>query len=377
MESISFSLTKGLMHFYFILIAIFISSLSFAQDVPLHTLHLPAGFTISIYADVENARSMAMGTKGILFVSSLSAGNVYAVIPDKTGPHGTKVVRIASGLNKPNGVAFYQGSLYIAETGRILRYNQIEDHLQSPPKPVIVTQALPQQAGDHDWRYIKFGPDGKLYIAIGMPCNVCLSKDTRFGTIMRMNPDGSNMETYVKGIRNSVGFDWDPLTKQLWFTDNGRDWLGDNLPPDKLNYAPKMGMNFGFPYIDGKNLPDPIYGKMQPSQTNFSQPTLELPAHVAALGMHFYHGNMFPANYRHQIFIAEHGSWNRTHKIGYQVVKAQIQNNHVIALTPFISGWLQGEKPWGRPVDILEMNDGSLLISDDYAGKIYRVFHNK
>lgn len=345
-----------------------LSMSSYGEDLPLHLLKLPDGFTISIYASLSEPRQMAMGSKDIVFVGSRGAGKVYAILPDSKG---TKVFTIASGLDNPNGVAFHNGSLYIAEISRILRFDNIESHLSNPLPPVVINDSLPK-AREHGWRYIRFGPDEKLYISIGAPCNVCLKKDERFATIMRMDADGKHLEIYSKGIRNSVGFDWDPITRNLWFTDNGRDWMGDNSPPDLINYAPNKNLNFGFPFCHGKNTPDPDFGKIHPCSA-FTPPTYELPAHVAPLGISFYTGKQFPSRYFDQAFICEHGSWNRSHKIGFQLVTAKIQNDHVEEVKPFISGWLQGEKAWGRPVDTIMMKDGSLLISDDYANVIYRV----
>ncbi|HAT1923769.1 TPA: sorbosone dehydrogenase family protein [Legionella pneumophila] len=353
-----------------------ISSTGLGQDLPLNLLKYPAGFTVSIYAQpVVDAREMALGSKDIVFVGSRNAGKVYAVIPDKKNSHGTRVLTIASGLNMPNGVAFHQGSLYVAEVGRILRFDNIESNLNNPPKPTVITTKLPKEKA-HGWRFISFGPDGRLYIGVGVPCNVCLMDDPHYATIMRMEANGQNLEVYAKGIRNTVGFDWDPIHHNLWFTDNGRDWLGDDLPPDELNVAPRKGMDFGFPYCYGKSTADPVYGKLH-SCSEFTPPVYEFPAHVAPLGMSFYTGKLFPSNYWGQIFISEHGSWNRSHKIGYQVITAKIKNNHVTEVKPFISGWLQGEKAWGRPVDTLVMPDGALLISDDYANVIYRVSYQQ
>ncbi|HAT8146480.1 TPA: sorbosone dehydrogenase family protein, partial [Legionella pneumophila] len=353
-----------------------ISSTGLGQDLPLNLLKYPAGFTVSIYArPVVDAREMALGSKDIVFVGSRNAGKVYAVIPDKKNSHGTRVLTIASGLNMPNGVAFHQGSLYVAEVGRILRFDNIESNLNNPPKPTVVTTKLPKEKA-HGWRFISFGPDGRLYIGVGAPCNVCLMDDPHYATIMIMEANGQNLEVYAKGIRNTVGFDWDPIHHNLWFTDNGRDWLGDDLPPDELNVAPRKGMDFGFPYCYGKSTADPVYGKLH-SCSEFTPPVYEFPAHVAPLGMSFYTGKLFPSNYWGQIFISEHGSWNRSHKIGYQVITAKIKNNHVTEVKPFISGWLQGEKAWGRPVDTLVMPDGALLISDDYANVIYRVSYQQ
>ncbi|MFO3387660.1 PQQ-dependent sugar dehydrogenase [Legionella pneumophila serogroup 1] len=355
---------------------VLISFASLGQALPLHLLKYPPGFSVSIYAaPVSDAREMALGSKDMVFVGSRSAGKVYAVIPDKKNSHGTRVLTIASGLNMPNGVAFHKGALYVAEIGRILRFDNIESNLNNPPEPVVVTTKLPKEKA-HGWRFISFGPDDKLYIGIGAPCNVCLMEDTRYATIMRMNADEQDLEIYAKGIRNTVGFDWDPVHHNLWFTDNGRDWLGDDLPPDELNVAPRKGMDFGFPYCYGKSTADPVYGKTH-SCSEFTPAVFEFPAHVAPLGMSFYTGKLFPPNYWGQIFISEHGSWNRSHKIGYQVTTVKIKNNHVTEVKPFISGWLQGEKAWGRPVDTLVMPDGSLLISDDYANVIYRVSYQQ
>lgn len=266
-----------------------ISSTGLGQDLPLNLLKYPAGFTVSIYAQpVVDAREMALGSKDIVFVGSRNAGKVYAVIPDKKNSHGTRVLTIASGLNMPNGVAFHQGSLYVAEVGRILRFDNIESNLNNPPKPTVVTTKLPKEKA-HGWRFISFGPDGRLYIGVGAPCNVCLMDDPHYATIMRMEANGQNLEVYAKGIRNTVGFDWDPIHHNLWFTDNGRDWLGDDLPPDELNVAPRKGMDFGFPYCYGKSTADPVYGKLH-SCSEFTPPVYEFPAHVAPLGMSFYTG---------------------------------------------------------------------------------------
>lgn len=345
------------------------SSTIASQDLPLSLLKLAPGFSIEIYAaPVPSARQMTLGKNNIVYVGSHSAGRVYALVPS---PQGIQVMTIASNLNAPNGVAYHQGALYVAEINRILRFDDIDNHLKQPPTPVVMTASLPTFS-HHGYRYIKFGPDQKLYVGIGVPCNVCLNQDQRLGTILRMNADGSHAEIYVKGIRNSMGFDWDARTQGLWFTDNGRDYMGDNTPPDKLNFAPNLGMDFGFPYYDGKDLPDPEFGKLKPN-LQFTPPTYALPAHVAALGMTFYSGKQFPANYHQQIFLAEHGSWNRSAKIGYQVIFVELKNNKVLSAKPFVTGWLQGQQAWGRPVDVLVMPDGSLLISDDTADVIYRV----
>lgn len=343
---------------------------AFATD--LSYLKLPPGFTIEIYASVPDAREMALGNNNIVFVGSRIEGKVYAVVPDEKNPQQPKVLTIADRLIIPNGVAFHHGDLYVADLNRILRFTNIEKHLMHPPKPTIITDKLPKEK-HHGWRYIKFGPDGKLYVAIGAPCNICVRKDPRFATIMRMNADGSHQEIFARGVRNSVGFTWNPITKILWFTDNGRDWLGDDEPPDELNFANQSHLHFGFPYCYGNNVSDPYFHKTV-SCAKFTPAFMDLPAHVAALGMLFYRGEMFPKTYQQQVFIAEHGSWNRTTKVGYQVVSVKFNANDTATITPFVTGWLNHE---GRPVDVLEMPDGALLISDDNANRIYRVSYKQ
>lgn len=339
-------------------------------------IHLPPGFKISIYtSDVPGAREMTLGSNGVLFVGTRGEGKVYAVLDTNKDYKADEVITIAGGLNMPNGVAFKNGALYVAEINRIIRYDNIETQLRNPPRPVVINDSFPDKQ-HHGWKFIKFGPDGKLYIPVGAPCNVCISKDSMFATIMRMNPDGTDLEIFAKGIRNSVGFDWNPRTNVLWFTDNGRDLLGDNIPPDELNRAPHKGMNFGFPYVYGDNIPDPQFGKGV-DINQFTKPVEDLGPHVAALGMLFYTGNMFPNQYKNQIFIAEHGSWNRSKKIGYRITLVKLDdNNHPISYQPFAYGWLKGESVTGRPVAVLQMPDGSLLISDDFNGVIYRISYS-
>lgn len=345
-------------------------NIAYAQTLPLNKLKMPPGFTIEVYAKILHARQMALGSNGTIFVGT-NDENVYAVTKDKN--NRIKVQIIASGLSLPTGVEFHQGALYVAAVDRILRYDNIEHFLNKPPAPVSITNSLPDDS-HHGWRFIRFGPDDKLYIAIGLPCNICIKQDPRFGTISRMNKDGSQFEIYAKGIRNSVGFDWDPVTNYLWFTDNGRDWLGDDLPPDEINVAARANLNFGFPYCYGMNKPDHVYNK---NCQSFIPAAYELPAHVAALGMRFYTGKQFPSDYQNQIVIAEHGSWNRSQKTGYQVVLAALTKDRkqITSVKPFITGWLDHGTVWGRPVDVLVMKDGSLLISDDFAGVIYRVYY--
>lgn len=340
----------------------------------LACIKLPSGFSIDYYSEnVEGARSMTLSPNGTLFVGSRDAGKVYAVLDRNRDSKADKVLVLAEGLDMPNGVAFRNGSLYVAEVSRVIRYDDIEARLENPPEPVVVNDNFPSDHA-HGWKYIKFGPDGKLYVPVGMPCNVCNKEgeDERYGTIMRMEPDGSQLEIFAKGIRNTVGFDWSPETKELWFTDNGRDWLGDDIPPDELNRAPVQGMHFGFPYCHGGDIPDPEFGKLR-NCSEFTPPEMKLGPHVAALGMTFYTGTMFPEEYRNQIFVAEHGSWNRKIPIGYRVSLVRLENGKPVSYEPFADGWLQGLAAWGRPVDVLVMPDGALLVSDDKNNAIYRI----
>ena len=339
--------------------------------LPIDQIKLPPGFSIAVLADnVPSARAMALSPKGVLYAGSID-GHVYALeLKDRrvTARHV-----IASDLDEPAGVAFHNGALYVSAISRILRFDDIDDHLDAPPKPVVVTDKLPSDR-HHGWKFIAFGPDGKLYVPTGAPCNVCNPDRKRYALIARMNPDGSDYEVFANGVRNTVGFDWNPQTKELWFTDNGRDMLGDDIPDDKLNRAPKAGMDFGFPYCHGGDVADPEFGAGHPC-SGFTPPVVKLGAHVASLGMRFYTGTMFPADYKNNVFIAEHGSWNRSTKVGYRVVRIVLgANGEKPRMEPFAQGWLQPkEQVWGRPADVLPMPDGSLLVSDDYAGAIYRI----
>ena len=342
------------------------------KGVHLNEIQLPPGFEISIYAsNVENARSMTLGDKGTLFVSTRKAGKVYAIVDRDRDNQADQVIPLAEGLNMPNGVAFLNGALYVAEVSRVLRFDGIEDRLQNPPEPAIVRDDFPTDR-HHGWKFIRFGPDGMLYIPVGAPCNICERDEKRYASIMRMQPDGKGLEIFAHGVRNTVGFDWNPKTKELWFTDNGRDWLGDDQPPDELNHAPRKGMHFGFPYCHGGDIPDPDFGAKR-GCNQFVPPAMRLGPHVAALGMRFYTGSMFPPVYRNQIFIAEHGSWNRSAPIGYRLTLVRLEGNHAVQYQVFAEGWLKGGKAWGRPVDVLVMPDGALLVSDDRAGTIYRI----
>jgi glucose/arabinose dehydrogenase len=344
--------------------------------VRLDTITLPPGFSIDIYSDkVEGARSLALSPLGTVFVATRSQGKVYALL-DRDGDHRAEtVLTLVAGLNMPNGVAYKDGDLYVAEVSRILKFPAIDEHLDNPGQPVVINDSLPKDR-HHGWKFIRFGPDNLLYVPIGAPCNICDPGDP-YATIVRMKQDGSAMEIFARGIRNSVGFDFHPITGELWFTDNGRDWLGDDLPPDELNHAPTAGLHFGYPYMHGSAVLDPIFGRQLPAGVKLTPPALDLDPHVASLGMRFYTGRMFPASYRHQIFIAEHGSWNRSDPIGYRIVLVRLKNSKVVRKEIFARGWLQGAKAWGRPVDLLVMPDGALLVSDDKAGTVYRIHYQK
>lgn len=345
-------------------------------EILVRRIQLPPGFRIELYATgVPNARSLTLGAGGTVFVGSRRAGKVYALVENEQRDKAAEVITIARGLDTPNGVAFHDGSLYVAEVSRVLRYDGIEARLKNPAAPVVVSSALPQTKG-HEWRFLGFGPDGWLYVGVGAPCNVCASSDQRVASILRMHADGSGMEVYAQGVRNSVGFDWQAGSQEMWFTDNGRDNLGDDVPPDELNYAPRAGMNFGFPYCHGKDISDPEFGR-EHSCAEFVGPAWSLPAHVAAVGMRFYGGGMFPSEYRGGIFIAEHGSWNRSVPIGYRVSRVVVDGDRAVKYEVFAQGWLAGGVHWGRPVDVLVMPDGALLVSDDYAGAVYRISYQK
>jgi glucose/arabinose dehydrogenase len=342
-----------------------------AQTLPLDRIKLPPGFAIELVAHVPGARQMAFGTAGTLFAGSVD-GRVFAITLPAGAASATVVRTIASGLRQPAGVAFRDGSLYVSAVSRILRLDDIERRLDNPPQPVVVSDRFPTD-GQHGRKFIAFGPDGKLYVPVGAPCNICEPDPDRYANIMRMNADGSGLETFARGIRNSVGFDWDPRTRDLWFTSNGRDLLGDDVPPDTLNHATRAGEHFGYPYCHAGTIADPEFGTRQPC-SRFAPPAQALGPHVAALGMRFYTGSQFPQRYRGQIFIAEHGSWNRSAKIGYRVTVVSLDAaGKASAYEPFAEGWLQGQSAWGRPADVAVAPDGSLLVADDTAGAIYRI----
>jgi glucose/arabinose dehydrogenase len=343
----------------------------------LDALKLPAGFAIEVYATgVPNARSLALGGKGIVYVSTRRDNRVFAVVDRNGDRKAEKVYTVAQGLAVPNGIAYRNGSLYIAQIPRLLRIDGIDARLANPPRPVVVNDAMPPHE-HHGWRYIKFGPDGWLYIPVGAPCNICKREEPIYASIARMKPDGTGLEVFAHGVRNSVGFDWHPETKELWFTENGRDSLGDDIPPDELNRAPQAGMHFGYPHCHGGAIRDPEFGD-RPC-TEFVPPVQNLGPHIAALGMRFYTGTMFPPEYKNAIILAEHGSWNRGRKLGFRVMVVRLDGNKAVSYEPLITGWLdeQTDQAWGRPVDVEVLDDGSLLVSDDWKGVLYRVTYRK
>jgi len=361
--------------FVYALFCILAASTSFGQN--LSDLKLPNGFSISIFAEVENARSLAKTPSGTIFVSTRKEDKVYALQDtDKNGIADKKFI-IASGLKTPNGVAFRNGDLYVAEVSRILKFSNIESNLASPPKAIVVYDKLPTDR-HHGWKYIAFGPDGKLYIPVGAPCNICESKNQIYASISRMNADGSGFETIASGVRNTVGFTWHPQTKEMWFTDNGRDMMGDNYPPCELNKFTKKGQHFGYPYCHGGEFADPEYGDKYPC-SDFVKPEWKFKAHTAPLGLKFYTGDMFPSDYQGDLIVAQHGSWNRSKKVGYKLMRVKIKDNKAISSEVFVEGWMDdaSQKVTGRPVDVLVLDDGSMLVSDDHAGKIYRITYKQ
>lgn len=335
-------------------------------------INLPNGFKISVFADnVPNARGMAVGANGTLFVGSKGEGKVYAVV-DTNGDFRADVVHtLVKNVKQPAGVAFKDGSLYYSAISKIYRLDNIEANLAEPPTPVLVTDAFPTDE-HHGWKYIAFGPDGKLYVPVGAPCNICDEEDSIFSTITRINPDGSGLEIVAHGVRNTVGFDWHPTTGELWFTENGTDWMGDDIPPCELNRMAQVGQHYGFPYCHGNDIPHQDFTGGR-NCNDYIKPVQNLDPHVAPLGMLFYTGNMFPAEYRNQVLIAEHGSWNRSTKIGYRVMMVKLNGNESAGYSDFATGWLDGDDVKGRPVDLIQWHDGSVLLSDDHAGMIYRI----
>ena len=340
------------------------------DKIPLDKLKAPKGFNLELYASgMPNARSLALSDKGTVFVGSRLQDKVYAITTDKDGKR--KVHVLASGLYRPNGVAFKDGTLYIAELSQISKIDHVDDKLDASPKPTVIYGDLPKDEA-HGWKFLAIGPDNKLYFEVGQPGNNVLH-DKDHGQLRRINLDGSGAEVIAVGIRNTVGFDWNPKNRDLYFTDNGRDWLSEDLPNDKLNRITKVGQDFGEPYCHQGNIPDIEFGWGH-SCSEFVPPVALLGPHAAALGMRFYTGTMFPAEYRDQIFIARHGSWNRTNKFGGDIAVAKLnKDGSVKSVEPFITGFLQNNNYVGRPVDVMNMPDGSMLISDDWNGAVYRL----
>jgi glucose/arabinose dehydrogenase len=345
-----------------------------AKDIPVDKIKLPPGFEVSLWASgIPNARSLTQGPKGTIFVGSRLVGKVYAVT-EKNGQR--EVATIAQGLHRPNGVAIKDGNLYVAELSRIVRFDNIEASLDKPPEPKVVYDDLPKDE-PHGWKFLAVGPDGNLHFQVGAPCNICMPPETH-AQIRSIKPDGSGVQVLARGVRMVVGFDWHPVTKELWFTENARDWLSDDMPSDKLNRLRQPGLNFGYPFCHQGDTLDDEFGKGK-NCADYEPPAAKLGPHVAALGMRFYTGDMFPAEYKNNIILAEHGSWNRSKKIGYNLTRVVLdQSNTKVAKTePFAQGFLQGEEFWGRPVDVQQLKDGSLLVSDDWNGAIYRIAYKK
>ncbi|MEQ9309599.1 MAG: PQQ-dependent sugar dehydrogenase [Balneolaceae bacterium] len=353
-------------------------------NLSLGFLKSPSGFVIEEFSDqVPGARQLAVSPSGVIYVGTRKTGEngkVYAVVDRDNDFKADTVYTIISGLRMPNGVAFKDGDLYVAEVSKIWKFENIEDDLKNPSKPILINDDYPTETS-HGWKYIAFGPDEKLYVPVGAPCNVCNNEEENpiYATLTRINSDGTNREIIAHGIRNTVGFTWHPESQNLWFTDNGRDWLGDDTPPGELNELTEEGQHFGFPFLHASSVWDPEFGEIgKERESEFTKPKQELGPHVAPLGLLFYTGEMFPTHYKNQAFIAEHGSWNRSEKIGYRIMMVSFDDSgNAISYEPFITGFLQTEEDIrGRPVSIVQLNDGSLLISDDYAGKIFRVTYS-
>ncbi len=366
-----------------VLLAASLTQYASAKDLPLEKLILPEGFSIQTYAtEVKNARQMALGKTGVLYVGSRGEGKVHAVVDTNKDGVGDKVVLIAEDLTMPSGLTYKDGDLYVSEVSQILKFSNIDKNYEKSPEPEVVIDGLPNE-NHHGWKNIDFGPEGWLYVPVGAPCNICETNgddkwnNPDFASILRYNLKTKEKQWVAKGVRNTVGFDWHPATKELWFSDNGRDWMGDNTPPCEINRVSEMGQHFGYPYFHGGYVEDPEFGKGK-NKKDYVYPERNLAAHVAPLGIHFYQGEQFPKAYKNKLFVAEHGSWNRSKKSGYRVMVAILENNKIIDYKPFIEGFLNSdETAWGRPVAFLTLPDGSLLVSDDFANAIYKVTYKK
>lgn len=346
-------------------------SLARSHDLPLETLRLPPGFQISVFAELTNPRQLAISDSGIVYAGSFRAGNLYGVIDADSDGTADKVVTIDRDLLLPTGVAVRNGDLYVGAVNKLLVYRNIDQTVEATPEPFVLYDELPEET-THGWKYLGFSPKGNLFFNVGAPCNVCEKENPWFATIMNLDLDRKPLqpEIFASGVRNTVGFTWHPDTDVLWFTDNGRDLLGNDTPSCELNRAPEAGLHFGFPYMHASTVIDPEFGA---PTFPVEPPVVELGPHVAPLAIRFYTGTMFPEQYRGKIFIAEHGSWNRTPEAGHTGYNITMVNPETGATTILIDGWLQDNVAWGRPTDILEMPDGSLLIADDYGNVIYRL----
>ena len=349
-----------------------------ASTLPVDKLTVPDGFKIEVWAEgVPEARSLALGDKGTVFVSNRNLANVYAIV-DNGGKREVKT--LLKGMKAPNGIVFDKGTLYVAERHRIMRYDNIEAKLDSPGEGQVVIDNLdPNTQAGHFWKYMRMGPDGKLYFNIGAPGNIVMPTYNE-ASILRVDPKTGSIENYAQGVRNSVGMDFHPVTKQLWFTEHGRDWMGTDLPNDELNVVKTKGEHFGYPYCHQGDVLDPVFGKSR-SCAEFKAPAMNLGAHIAPMGVKFYTGSMFPKDYKNSMLIAQHGSWNRDPKQGYDVIRVTVDAKGKTTKHPFVSGFLENDRAdppmWGRPVDVLQMKDGSILFSDDFNGIIYRVSYSK
>ena len=349
-----------------------------SSELPINKLRVPQGFKIEVWAEgVPEARSLALGDKGTVFVANRNLSNVYAIV-DSAGKREVKT--LLKGLKAPNGVVFDKGTLYVAERHRITRYDRVEDRLDNPGAGVVVIDNLdPTQQAGHFWKYMVMGPDGKLYFNIGSPQNITMPTYNE-AAIVRVDPRTGVLENFAQGVRNSVGMAFHPTTGHLWFTDHGRDWLGTDMPSDELNVATRAGQHFGFPYCHQGDFLDPVYGQNR-SCDEFTKPVDNLGSHIAPLGLKFYTGSMFPKSYLNTMLIAQHGSWNRDPKQGYNVIQVTLDAQGRVSKQPFVEGFLEndrGDPPmWGRPVDVLQLRDGSVLFSDDFNGILYRVSYGR
>jgi glucose/arabinose dehydrogenase len=339
-------------------------------DIPLNRLKLPAGFKAELWATgMPGVRAMSRTEDGRIYAGTRGIGRVYE-ITDRNGQRTSRV--LVDKLNQP-AVTYHQGTLYVFAIDKVLRYDGIDRNPNVQPRDVTAAFKLPPEQ-HHNWKYVAFGPDGKLYVPFGAPCNICLPGQ-EYAQIRRYDADGSNMEVVARGVRNTQGFAWHPTTREMWFTDHGRDWMGDDGPEDELNRMASTGRDFGFPFCHANGIPDPDV-KRDRACSGVTLPVATMGPHAAAMGIHFYTGSMFPAEYRNAAFVARKGSWNRSKKFGYDVVMVQADaDGRNAKVTPFITGFMDPatDQMWGRPVYMLQMPDGSMLLSDEQVGAIYRI----